>query len=313
MTDRLPPLVVIGGATATGKTELAIQLAERLQAEGRIAEVISADSRQVYRGMDIGTAKASPADRARVPHHGLDLADPDRPFTVAEFAQHARGVLTALDARDGVAILVGGTGLYLRAVGRGMDTSSRPHDPAIRARIEAAYAADGLDPLVARLRRIAPNAATRIDLRNSRRVIRALEVAEAIGDVEPPPPAGYPGPSVWIGLTVDAAVHHEWIRRRAEAQFAAGLIEEARSLRERYDPALRSFSAIGYREAWAVLDGTMTEVAAIELDARRNVAFAKRQRTWFRAEPDIAWLDATDSGVTDAAWPMVRAMLAEPS
>jgi tRNA dimethylallyltransferase len=130
--------------------------------------------------------------------------------------------------------------------------------------------------------------------------VRALEIAALQGDAPLPVPRGYPGPIVWVGLQVEPAVHAEWIAVRARAQFAAGLIDEARTLRERYEPGLPAFSAIGYREAWAVLDGALTEAAAIELDATRNVAFGKRQRTWFRAEPGIEWFDATD-GPPDAA------------
>ena len=296
-----PPLVVIAGATATGKTVLAIELAEAFLAEGRPAEIISADSRQVYRGLDIGTAKATAEDRARVPHHGLDLVDPAEPFSVADFATHARGALATIAERDGVAILAGGTGLYLRAVARGLDTDALPSDPAIRAGIERDLETDGLAPLVERLRALAPAAAARIDLRNPRRVVRALEIAEVAGDAPPPAARGYPGAVAWLGLTLDPAEHRQRIEGRARAQFEAGLLEEARALRDRFDPALPAFSAIGYREAWSVLDGQSTLEAAIALDAQRNVAFAKRQRTWFRAEPDIAWLDVSaGSGLDDA-------------
>jgi tRNA dimethylallyltransferase len=289
----LPPLLVIAGATATGKTGLSIAVAEALRAEGVPAEIVSADSRQVYRGLDIGTAKATEAERARVPHHGLDLVDPDAPFSVADFAMHAREALAGIAERGGIAILVGGTGLYLRAVARGLDTDELPHDAEVRRRIETELAEQGTEAAAARLQAIAPSLAGRTDLRNPRRIARALEVAELRGDRPPPPPRGYDGPVAWIGLTVDSATHRRWIADRARAQFDAGLIEEARSLRERYDPALPPFSAIGYREAWAVLDGRMTREAAIGEDARRNVGFAKRQRTWFRAEPGIEWLDAT--------------------
>jgi tRNA dimethylallyltransferase len=287
-----PPLIVIAGATATGKTGLAIRLAEWLAGEGRPAEIISADSRQVFRGLDIGTAKASAADRARVPHHGIDLVEPDQPFSVADFTRHAREVLAALADRGAVAILAGGTGLYLRAVARGLDADALPSDPDLRARLEAQLVTEGLESLVRRLRDIAPTQAERVDLQNPRRVVRALEVAELRGDAGPPAPLGYDGPVTWIGLTVDPPTHARWIADRARAQFDAGLLDEARALRERFDPALPAFSAIGYREAWAVLDGALTREAAIELDAKRNVAFAKRQRTWFRSEPDIEWLDA---------------------
>jgi tRNA dimethylallyltransferase len=290
-----PPLVVIAGATATGKTELAIRLAEAVHAGGRPAAVISADSRQVFRGLDIGTAKVGATDRARVPHFGLDLADPDQAFSVADFAAHARGVLADVARDRGVAILAGGTGLYLRAVGRGLDTDALPSDPVVRARLEAELISDGLLASVARLEDLAPALAAGVDTRNPRRVVRALEIAELRGDGLPPPPRGYPGPIVWLGLAVNPQAHAARIAARARAQFDAGLVEEARALRERFDPGLPAFSAIGYREAWAVLDGELTRDTAIELDAQRVVAFSKRQRTWFRSEPDITWLDATEA------------------
>ena len=305
----LPPLIVLAGATATGKTALGIAVAERLIARGRAALVISADSRQVYRGLDIGTAKVTPAERARVPHAGLDLVDPDEPFSVADFVRHAHEVLRPLAAADGVALLVGGTGLYLRAVARGLDTAALPSDPAVRARIETALADDGLDAVVARLRELAPERADAIDLRNPRRVVRALEIAELAGDAPLPRPTGYDGLVTWLGLRLDPAEHRRRIAYRARAQFDAGLIEEARVLRERYDPSLPAFSAIGYHEAWAVLDGVLDREAAIERDAQRNVAFAKRQATWFRSESDVTWLDAAADDLVAEAVRRVDALL----
>ncbi len=306
----VPPLLVIAGPTATGKTGLSIRIAERLAQDGIPVDIISADSRQVYRGLDIGTAKVPAAERDRVPHHGLDLVDPDEAFSVADFAADARRALAAIAARGGLAILVGGSGLYLRTVARGIDTDALAYDPRVRARIEAELAADGLAATAARLRALAPRLAAATDLRNPRRVVRTLELAELRGDEPRPAVAGYPAPSAWIGLDVERGTHATWIEERARAQFAAGLIDEARSLRERFDPALPAFSAIGYREAWAVIDGRLDLDAAIAEDARRNVAFARRQRTWFRSEPGIAWLDA-------AADPLPRARdtalaLAEP-
>jgi tRNA dimethylallyltransferase len=310
VTTRQPPLLVIAGATATGKTGLSIHVAKALAEGGVPAEIISADSRQVYRGLDIGTAKATIEERHGIPHHGLDLADPDEPFSVADFAAHARAALEGIATRGAVAILVGGTGLYLRAVARGIDTEALPADPALRAKLERALIDGGPEPLIARLRAVAPRRAERVDLRNPRRVVRALEIAELSGDTEPPVPRGYDGPVAWTGLRLEHTTHRTWIAARAQAQFNAGLIEEARSLRERYDPTLPAFSAIGYREAWAVIDGDMTVEQAFTLDAQRNVQFAKRQRTWFRSEPDIAWLDAQDgrqavTAITDAARSLV--------
>jgi tRNA dimethylallyltransferase len=292
MSQRMPPLLVLAGATATGKTGISIRLAEALIAEGVPVEIVSADSRQVYRGLDIGTAKVGPDVRARVLHHGLDLADPDEAFSVADFADHARRALAQIATGGGLAILVGGTGLYLRAVARGIDTDALPSDPARRAEIEQEIRSGGVSGAADRLNAIAPGLWKRIDRQNPRRVARALEIATLRGDVPLPAARGYPGPVAWIGLTVERELHRRWIAARAREQFDAGLVEEARGLRERYDPTLPAFSAIGYREAWALIDGTMTRDASIEEDARRNVAFARRQRTWFRAEPEVRWLDA---------------------
>ena len=289
----VPPLLVIAGSTATGKTGLSLALARALRSEGSPAEVISADSRQVFRGLDIGTAKVPAADRADVPHHGLDLVDPDEPFSVADFVRHAAGALAGIRQRGGLAILVGGTGLYLRAVARGLDADALPSDRDTRAAVEGLLAREGLGAAVARLHRLAPKRAARTDLANPRRVARALEIAELVGDAAPPPLRGYRAPVAWVGLHVHGTTHRDWVARRARQQFDDGLLDEARALRERFDPALPAFSAIGYHEAWALLDGELEREAAIERDAARNVAFAKRQATWFRAERDIEWLDAT--------------------
>ena len=196
-----PPLLVIAGATATGKTGLAIRVATRLIEDGIPTEIISADSRQVYRGLDIGTAKATVAERAGVPHHGLDLVEPDRPFSLADFAEHARTALAGIADRGGLAILVGGTGLYLRAVARGIATDALPADAAVRAGVETDLLERGLEPLVERLRAIAPERAATVDVRNPRRVVRALEIAALDGGAgRLPEPRGYDGPVAWIGL-----------------------------------------------------------------------------------------------------------------
>jgi tRNA dimethylallyltransferase len=289
------PLVVIGGPTATGKTALAIVLAERLVACGIPAEIVSADSRQVYRGLDIGTAKATREERARVIHHGLDLVEADQPYSVADFRAHALaalGALGALGARGGIGILAGGTGFWLRAVFQGIDTGALPWDEDVRVGLEADLARDGVGALAARLVALAPGLASATDLRNPRRVVRALEIATLQGDAPLPRPVGYSAPVLGFQLALDPAEHRRRIALRARAQFDAGLVEEARALRERFDPGLPAFSAIGYRESWAVLDGEMDLEAAIELDTARNVAFAKRQRTWFRREPKLQLVDA---------------------
>jgi tRNA dimethylallyltransferase len=307
----LPPLLVIAGPTATGKTGLAIQVALALRDAGIPAAVISADSRQVFRGLDIGTAKVTPAEQGDVPHHGLDLVEPDQPFSVADFAAHVAEVLPGIAAAGGVAILAGGTGFYLRAIARGIDTRALPFDPAVRRLIEDELATEGVEHAAGRLVALAPTLAARVDLRNPRRVARALEIAEIAGDRPLPAARGYAGPIAWIGLDVTAEAHERWIANRARAQFEGGLVEEARRLRERFDPTLPAFSAIGYREAWAVLDGTLILEAAVEADARRNVLFAKRQRTWFRREREITWLDAAREALAPAL-AAARSLLARP-
>jgi tRNA dimethylallyltransferase len=307
-----PPLLVIGGPTATGKTSVAVRLATALRDEGTSAEIISADSRQVYRGLDIGTAKPTLPERGGIPHHGLDLVDPDQPFSVADFARHVAEVLPPIAAAAGLAILAGGTGFYLRAIARGLDTAALPADAAIRAKIEAKMAEFGVAAGAERLTRIAPSLAARVDLRNARRVARALEIAEIAGDIELPGPRGYPGPVAWIGLDVPRDVHAAWIATRALAQFDAGLVDEARRLREGYDRSLPAFSAIGYAEAWALLDREIDRETAIERDAHRNVAFAKRQRTWFRREAGIEWLDPSAGDPLPRTLERARQLLGGP-
>lgn len=293
MGASLPPLLVIAGPTATGKTGLAIELALALATDGIPAEVITADSRQVFRGLDVGTAKPTPEERQGVPHHGLDLIDPDQPFSVAAFVDHVAGVLPPIAASGGLAILAGGTGFYLRAIARGLDTQALPSDPEVRAAIEEQLQAGGLAASVQRLTALAPSLAATVDLRNPRRVTRALEIVELVGDTARPVARPYAGPVGWVGLDVDRETHARWIADRARRQFDAGLVDEARELRERFDPTLPAFSAIGYREAWALLDDEIDRETAIDRDIARNIAFAKHQRTWFRRERDIEWLDPT--------------------
>jgi tRNA dimethylallyltransferase len=294
--------VVVGGPTASGKTDLGIELALAIAAAGRPAEVISADSRQVYRGMDVGTAKPTLAERRGVPHHGLDLVDPDAAFSVADFVAHADAVLTGLVARDGVALLVGGTGLWIRAVAGGIALDDLPWDPALRATLDADLEREGPALLADRLRRTAPGLAATTDLRNPRRVVRALEIATLRGDGPLPAPRGYPAPILRVGLDVrDHGVHRDWIARRAEAQLDGGILEEAAALRARFDPGLPAFSAIGYREAWDLLDGRLDRQGYLAVNVQRNVAFARRQRTWFRREPIDLDLDASDPAASRRA------------
>ena len=259
--------------------------------------------------MDIGTAKATPEERARVPHHGLDLVDPDQPFSVADYSVYASAALAGIAERGAVAILAGGTGFYLRAVARGLAVDELPWDADVRAAIEARLVAEGLPSLVAELRGVAPTRAAAVDLRNPRRVVRALEIARLRGDAPLPEPRGYGRAVLWLGLSVEPPVLREHIRARARAQFEAGLVEETRALVARFDPSLPSFSGIGYAEARAVIEGRLSLEAAIAEDARRNLLFARRQATWFRREPDVLWLDATREAPLGQALAATRAYI----
>jgi tRNA dimethylallyltransferase len=288
-----PPLVVVGGPTATGKTDLAIRLALALSADGRCAEVVSADSRQVYRGMDVGTAKPNFEERRGIPHHGLDLVDPDEDFSVSQFADHVAAVLPRIAAGRGVAILAGGTGFWLRAIADGLALDDLPHDAALRVELGEMLDRDGAAALAAALQAEAPVLAGGVDLLNPRRVLRALEIARLRGDGPLPAPRGYGGPVVRVLVdVVDRARHRHWIAERSERQLDGGILPEAAGLRERFGTGLRAFSSIGYREAWDLLDGRLDRAGYLAANSKRNVDFARRQRTWFRRERADVFVDA---------------------
>ena len=275
---------MLGGPTATGKTGLAVSLALALAEAGRPVEILSADSRQVYRGMDIGTAKPTIAERQGVAHHLLDLVEPDEGFSVADFIRAAEPILEDLAERGRAALLVGGTGLWLRALATGLDVDASPADPVLRARLEAELASTGLAEFAARLSAEAPQTAARTDLHNPRRVVRALEIATLRGDGPAARPLGYGGRVLRLHLALDPGLNRAWIEGRAIGQLDGGLPDEAARLRARYRSDLRSFSAIGYQEAFDLLDGRLDRAGFLAVNVARNVAFARRQRTWFRAD-----------------------------
>jgi tRNA dimethylallyltransferase len=286
------PLAAIVGPTASGKTELALPLAERMG-----AEIVVADSRQVYRGMDLGTAKPTPTERGRVPHHLLDLVTPDRPFSVADWVRAARATIGAIAARRRLPLVVGGTGLYLTALVDGYDFDARSGPaPELRARLTAELAADGLPALARRLAERAPAVAAAIDLSNPRRVLRALERIEQDGPSSPPPALSpWPAPVAMLGVSRPRDVLHRRIDERARALFAGGLLDEVRRLHDAgYGPELEPMSGHGYREAHRVLVGEWSIEEAIAVTARRTRQYAKRQLTWFRQDRRIVWLEAGD-------------------
>jgi tRNA dimethylallyltransferase len=304
-----PPLAALVGPTATGKTELSVALAGRLP-----VEILVADSRQVYRGMDVGTAKPDAAAQAAVPHHLLNLVEPDAPFTVADWVERARRLVPEIWARGRLPLLVGGTGLYVSALVDGHDLASQPWSPEVRRELAAELEAEGLPALAARLSARDPAAAARTDLRNPRRVLRALERSIAGGEASPPPASHpWPGRVALLGLGRPRPVLDGRIGQRSAAMFAGGLLDEVRALSARgYGPELPALSGHGYREALAVLAGEMSTDEAIAVTARHTRQYAKRQMTWFRRDRRIVWLEAGDGpavALADRAAEMVRRLI----
>ncbi|MGD1054420.1 MAG: tRNA (adenosine(37)-N6)-dimethylallyltransferase MiaA [Candidatus Dormibacteria bacterium] len=283
-----PPVVAVVGPTATGKTAFAVRLAERL---GR-AELLNADSRQMLRGLRVGTNTPGPEELAGVPCHLLGITEPGCPFSVADWLAAARDCLAALDVRGVRPIVVGGTGLYVRALLDGLDLDGSPPDPVRRAALNArASSPEGLAELAADLRQRDPEGAAGIDLRNPRRVVRGLEIVEARGSLAGRGRGGTTRPSVRIGVDAAPDVHREWIAERAGRMMAGGLLEEtAAALARGVTSEALDGSGIGYREALAVLDGRLSAAEAITEIARRTVRYAKAQRTWFRADRGVVWL-----------------------
>jgi tRNA dimethylallyltransferase len=305
-----PPLLAIVGPTATGKTDLALALAGQLP-----LEIVVADSRQVYRGMDVGTAKPDAAARAAVAHHLLDLVDPDAAFTVADWVGRARRLLPEIAARGRLPLVVAGTGLYLTALIDGHDYQHQAFSPETRERLAAELETEGLPALAERLASVDAAAAARIDLQNPRRVLRALERAEAGGGAASVSADPYPGRLVLIGISRPREVLYRRIDERAARLFASGLLEETRRLLDAgHAPDLPALSGHGYREAAAHLAGEWSLEAAIAATARRTRQYAKRQLTWFRHDPRIIWIAAgaragDDRQLVTAAEEVVHAAL----
>ncbi len=307
-----PPLVLLVGPTAVGKSELAIRLAERLE-----GEIVSADSRLFYRGMDIGTAKPTPDERARVPHHLVDVAEPDETWSLAVFQQAAQTAIADIHARGKLPFLVGGTGQYVRAVTEGWRPPKVRPDERLRNVLERLREEKGQYWLHEKLKSLDPPAALRIDPRNARRTVRALEVILSTGRrfSEQRRRSASPYRSLTIGLKRPRVELYRRIDERIEAMFAAGLLDEVRGLLEQgYSPSLPSLSAIGYREAAAVILGQMSlEEAKTEM-RRLTRAFVRRQANWFKeTDPSIAWFEAGQEGLTEQVEACIRAWLTETS
>ncbi len=293
-TGASPGLVVVVGPTGTGKSELSLDLAEGLAARGRSAEIVNADAMQLYRGMDIGTAKLSMAERRGIPHHLLDVLAVTDEATVARYQVEARVAITEIIGRGAVPILVGGSGLYVSAVV--FDFQFPGTDPVLRARLEADLAEFGPGALYIRLKAVDPAAAARIGASNGRRLVRALEVVELTGA---PHAATLPGapvywrPSVTVGLRSPREELTPRLDARVTAMWAAGLPDEVEALIPAgIETGVTASRAIGYAQALGQLRGTLTQAEAIEQTQQFTRRYARRQVSWFKRSPDTHWIES---------------------
>ncbi|UTR17113.1 tRNA (adenosine(37)-N6)-dimethylallyltransferase MiaA [Salipaludibacillus sp. LMS25] len=286
------PLVVLVGPTAVGKTALSIRLAKRFH-----GEIVSGDSMQVYRGMDIGTAKITHQEMAGIPHHMLDIVNPDDPFSVADFQAEAKRAINSLHNQNKLPLLVGGTGLYVNAVMYNYHFSEAQGDPVFRDKMEIYAQEHGKDALHNKLQTIDPVSYRELHPNNMRRVIRALEVYHLTGKPlrsnENEPQSSSYSPIV-IGLTMERELLYDRINERVDMMVETGLFEEVEQLYKAGYRHCQSMQAIGYKEIMAYYNGELTKEAAIDLLKRNSRRFAKRQLTWFRNKMTIHWFNMTD-------------------
>ncbi|MCJ1713662.1 tRNA (adenosine(37)-N6)-dimethylallyltransferase MiaA [Curtobacterium sp. VKM Ac-2922] len=287
-------LIAIVGSTGTGKSDLAIAVADRYRQHGRMAEIVNADAMQFYRGMDIGTAKVPPSERHGIPHHQLDVLDVTDEASVAAYQRDARATIDRITTDGGVAVLVGGSGLYVSSVLYELDFPGT--DPVLRAELEREHDEHGPNVLLARLRELDPQAAATIDARNPRRLIRAVEIASRSDRVTTSLPSA---PRAWRPATV-LRLHREReqlvtaLHARAERMFAEGLVDEVAGLRDvGLEQGRTARAAIGYAQALEVLRGTATVAQAVEATGIATRKYARRQVSWFRRYAEAQVLDVT--------------------
>lgn len=294
----LPTTLAIFGATATGKSALALHLAEHLD-----GEIVNADALQVYRGLDIGTGKPTAADRARVPHHLLDILAPNEPLSAGELTRRARAAIADIQSRNRTPIVVGGSGLYLRALLSGISPMPKI-EPRLRAWLISAGARHGLPTLRRWLRILDAVTAARTTDGDTQRTLRALELALSTGHpqswwIARAPFASDTLPAVRIGLTLPRTVLYDRIAERVSAMVAMGWVREVQGLlKAGWDPGSPAFQAIGYRQLAQHVRGEIGLDQAVEETIRATRRFAKRQATWFRREPDVVWFEADDPDAT---------------
>lgn len=302
-----PVVLVVVGPTAVGKSALALDLCAR-----HGGEIVSVDSMQVYRGLDAATSKPGPAERARAPHHGLDLVEPGEDFSMGDFVRAAERSIAAIAARGRLPVLVGGTGLYLRALLRGMAAAPR-RDAGIRQRLLDRAARRGVESLHRLLKRLDPDSAARLGPRDRQRLVRALEVRLSAGRplssvLRDEPFGAERYDAVKIGLDMDRKALYARIDARVDEFFAAGLVDEVRGLlRAGRRASANAFKALGYREVAAHLRGTIPLEEAVALTRRNTRRYAKRQMTWFRKEPEVAWFTIDPASADPFAAPRAHA------
>lgn len=286
-------VLVIIGPTAVGKTKLSIEMAKRFN-----GEIISGDSMQVYKGMDIGTAKIKEDEKEGVPHYLMDIKEPDEPFSAAEFQQRAQVIIADIQSRGKLPIIVGGTGLYIQSVIYDYQFSEAPSDPSYRAKLEQQVEEQGMDVVFAELAKVDPKSAERIHPHNSRRVIRALEIYHCTGKTmseqlqEQSTDLKYN--TCIIGLTMERERLYERINHRVDLMVEEGIIGEVRGFFEQGLKECQSIQAIGYKEWYDFFEGRVSESDAIENLKQNSRRYAKRQLTWFRNKMDVSWFDVTN-------------------
>lgn len=296
ITSSKPKLIALVGPTAVGKTAISLEMAKRYG-----CEIISGDSMQVYRGMNIGTAKASAAELSTVPHHLIDIRDPSESFSVSDFQQLAKEAIDAIHARGRIPFLVGGTGLYVKSVCYAYDFSDSGADEAFRQEMERYAEEYGVNALHEKLREADPASAERLHPNDTRRVVRALEIARLTGQTLSEQLALQNQTSPYdlhlIGLTMDRAKLYARIEARIDLMLEQGLIEEVQGLLDAgMDASMTAMQGLGYKEIVQYLLGTCTLDEATALLKRDTRRFAKRQLSWFRQMKDIQWVDVTEQG-----------------
>lgn len=305
-----PRVVAVGGPTASGKTALSVALARAFD-----GEIINADSMQIYKNLDVGTAKPSAEERQGIPHYLLDFLPPETPYSVADFTAAADPLIRDITARGRLPLVVGGTGLYITSLLSGMAFAPEKTDPAIRARLQARADTEGGEALYAELQRVDPDYAAQVHPNNLPRVIRALELFEATGrrmsdQRREARPAEAPYHALCLCLTCrDRAVLYSRIDRRVDEMVENGVLDEARQVYDHRDAYRTAAQAIGYKEFFPYFEGTanLTECTERLKQATRN--YAKRQLTWFRRQNDAVWLYLDEEDVTEHACTQVRAFL----